>query len=781
MSNNGRDLYEFGPFRLDPAQRLLLREDKPIPLQPKAFDTLLVLVRNNEKVVLKDEILSSVWPDTFVEEANLTQNIFVLRKALKGADDERRYILTVPGQGYRFAETVRIRPHSEVRTAEPAPQTQVVPQDSAEETKGTQWPARAILGACVTVLVLALAAFLSLHFGRKPRLTDRDTIVLGDFTNTTGDTVFDGSLRQAISMQLEQSPFLNLLSDQRIGETLLLMSKPKDTKLTLDVAQDVCQRTASVAVLYGSISQIGTRYLLTLQAMNCSTGERLASSHTQASDKDRILDAVGEMASQIRGQLGESLASVKKFDTPLEDVTTPSLEALKAYTLAHTQQVAGHVEQGNALYRRAISLDPHFAMAYEGLGINYFNIDESTLAAENTKKAYEMRDRLSERQKLGLEVIYYAVVNRDYEAAAKSALLATQIYPRDARALGNLAVCYGYLGEYEKALAAAKQAWESNPASAQHTANVLILYLQLNRLQEARAVAKQAKVHNMDTSFLDANLYLVEFVDHDPAGMEREAAEVLGAPGTENKNLMYYYESDTAAYGGKLAEARALTRRAEELSSRSDDKEATATYEAEAAVREALVNNLAQAKQKAKHALSLSDGRDVVAMSAVALGLAGDTSKAASLASRLSTQFPRDTVVIYNSLPSIRAAIALRKREPEKALEALSTATPYELGQTAQQVTFVLYPVYLRGEAFLATHQSEAAVAEFQKVLDHPGLVQNEVIGALAHLGLGRAYALSHDNSNAKLAYEDFFALWKNADPDILILKEAKVEYARLR
>ena len=783
MANENNGLYEFGPFRLDAGQRLLLRDDRPIPLQPKAFETLLVLVRNSEKVVLKDELLNAVWADTFVQESNLTQNIFVLRKALGDNDGGRRYIITVPGRGYRFAGKVRTITEGE----EAARQDQRQPESAAASladappeagNKGRSRKARfaAWFAACLAVSLVALGGYLRFH--RAPKLTDKDTIVLADFANTTGDPVFDGTMRQGLSIQLEQSPFLNLLSDQRIEQTLLLMARPKGTRLTAEVAREVCQRTASAAVLSGYIAQVGARYLLTLYAANCSNGDQLASAQAQASDKNHVLDALGKMTAEIRAKLGESLASVQKLDTPLENVTTPSLEALQAYSLGHQAEVLGHSSEALSFYERAIGLDPKFAMAYVGLGIIYFNSDETARAAENLQKAYQLRERVSQHEKLGIALVYDAVVTRNFEASRASDLLVTQIYPRDSKAFSNLATIDAYLGHYDESLAASQRALALNPAGVQNYSNLMIDYMYVNRLQEAVATAREAKTHNLDSPYLHSNLYLVDFVAHDTAGMEREAAEAISKPGSED--LVLCYESDTAAYGGKFALARQLTRHAADSALRNGNQETMAEYQAEAAVREALVGNLTLAKEQAKGVLKLSNGREVVAMAAISLGLAGDFAEATRLNDDLGKRFPEDTVMRYNLAPAIRAAAALAGGESDRALDALAASLPYETGQTSQDVSFALYPIYLRGEAYLAAKQGAAAAAEFQKILDHPGLVENELIGALAHLELGRAYVMAHETHKAKAAYEDFLGLWKDADTDLPILRQARTEFAKL-
>ncbi|HYL16777.1 MAG TPA: protein kinase [Terriglobales bacterium] len=633
----------------------------------------------------------------------------------------------------------------------------------------------------VPILVVAalIAGGLYYRSHQTKLLTEKDTVVLADFDNTTGDPVFDGTLRRGLSSQLEQSPFLNLLSDQRIAQTLSLMAQPKDARLTHELAREVCQRTASAAVLDGSIAEIGTQYLLTLTALNCANGESLASSNAQASDKNHVLEALGKVASEIRSKLGESLASVQKYDVPPENVTTPSLEALRLYSLALEQQyVKTDYVAAIPLFQRAISLDPNFAMAYARLGTCYYDLSETTRAAESTRKAFELRERVSEREKFYIASHYEVFVSGNVEAARKTYELWAQIYPRDEVPPTNLNSIYGQLGRYDKGLAAAQQGLRVNPDAVSYQ-NLLGSYMSLNRLDEAKNVAQEAHAHGLDPLTLHANLYLLDFLLHDPAGMERETAALMGKPGYEDRALDF--ESDTAAYGGQFAKARELTRRAAESAQRADEKETAAGYEAEAAVREALVANMALAKQQAQAALALSNGKDVQAISAIALGLAGYSTQATRLANDLGKHFSEDTVVQFNYLPTIHAAAALHGGDIGKAMQALEPTAPYELGATTHILNFCLYPIYVRGEAYLTAHQGTAAAGEFQKILDHPGLVVNEPIGVLAHLQLGRAYVQSGDNTKARAAYQDLLAIWKDADPDIPILKQAKAEYAKLR
>jgi serine/threonine protein kinase/Flp pilus assembly protein TadD len=645
--------------------------------------------------------------------------------------------------------------------------SQVESKPAAKSTR-FQWAA-----AATAVVVMGLAVGGWLLFSRKAHaLTDKDTIVLADFTNTTGDPVFDGTLRQGLSVQLEQSPFLSIVSDQQIQQTLEMMGQKPDAKLTPEIARELCQRTASAAVLDGSIAQIGTQYLLTVKAVNCASGESLASTEVQASDKNHVLDALGKATSEIRNQLGESLSTVQKFDTPLEQATTPSLEALQAYSLGRKASAGADWVGAVPFFQRAIRLDPNFAMAYARLGTSYANFGETNLGAENTRKAYELRDRVSEAEKFYIESHYYQHVTGNQESARQSYELWAETYPRDWLPLPPLYVVYSVLGQYEKSLAEAREAFRLNPASAMNSANVVISYVNLDRLEEARTAATEAK--KLDSPELRAILYQLAFLQNDAAGMAQQVAWAAGKPGAED--VLLGLEADTAAYSGRLGHARELSRRAVASAERAEEKEVAASYEADAALREALFGNAAEARQRSAAALVLSNGRRAQFGAALALAFAGDAVRAQTLADDLDKRFPEHTIVQSYYLPTIHAQLALSGNDSSTAIEVLQTAGPYELSSSG-----ALYPVYVRGLAFLAAHQGTEAVAEFQKILDHRGIVLNKPIGALAHLQIGRAYSMQGDADKAKLAYQDFLTLWKDADPDIPVLVAAKAEYAKLK
>ena len=634
--------------------------------------------------------------------------------------------------------------------------------------------------AAAAIAILVIAGGLYYRSQRPKSLTDKDTVVLADFANSTGDTVFDGTLRQGLAAQLEQSPFLSLVSDERIAQTLTLMNQPKQARLSPEIARDVCQRTASAATIEGSISSLGSQYVLGLKAVNCRTGDLLSEEQVTANGKEKILEALGTASTKLRARLGESLASVQKYDAPPDSVTTSSLEALQAYTLGNrTTDVANDYAAAIPLFQRALSLDPNFAMAYLRLGQAYQPLSELALCAANTSKAYELRGRVSQSEGLAISSFYEMVVTGNLEAARTSYQAWAQSYPRDDEPPTNLWTVFTFMGDYEKARDAALQAWKINSGSGNNSVNLTYSYQWINQLDQAKALVQDSRAHNVDSPWFPLVLYNVDFLQHDAAGMERQVADATGKPGVEDQIL--FLESETAAYNGEFAKSRELAHRAADTAERTNEKETAAEYLGHSAVREALVGNMDAAKQDAKAAMLPSDSRQGNAFSAIALALAGDSAQAARLSDDLRKKFPVDTIVQSDYLPMIRVATALRSGDAPRAIEALAAAEPYELGQTNTSFTFALYPVYLRGQAYLAAKQGAAARVEFQKILDHYGVTGNQPIGALAHLGLARAYTLQGNLPQASVAYSDFLSLWKNADPDIPLLREAKLESDRLQ
>ena len=629
--------------------------------------------------------------------------------------------------------------------------------------------------------ILALVAWAYFYFHRTPVLTAKDTIVLADFRNMTGDSVFDAALRQGLVVQLEQSPFLSLVSDQRIQQTLRLMGRPADARLTAEMARELCQRTESAAFLEGSIASMGSQYVLGLTAVNCRTGDSLAQEQVTADSKERVLKVLGQAAAKLRRKLGESLRTVQKFDTPIEQATTPSLEALEAYSLGRKVMVGkGDVAAAVLFFQRASRLDQNFAMAYASLGTSYLNLGETKLGSDNIKRAYELRERVSEREKFYIESHYFDNVTGNKEKAHQTYELWAQTYPRDFAPPSNLGHIYNELGQYDKALVEYREAHRLNPAAALGYATLFFAYLDLNRFEEARTTAEEAQAKKLDSPFLHWYLYQLAFLQNDAAGMARQVAWSTGKPGLEN--VLLDFEANTTAYSGRLKQARVLSRQAVASAERAQERETAAGYQVEAALREALSGYAVEARRRARAALALSTGRDAQYGAALALAYAGDVPRAQALADDLVRRFPEDTIVQFNYSPTIQAQIALSRNDFRKAIETLQTAASCELGSPgAATFTPALYPVYVRGNAYLAGHQGGEAASEFQTILDHRGVVWNAIIGALARLGLARAHMLQGDTVKARAAYQDFLTLWKSADPDIPVLVQAKFEAAKLR
>ena len=636
-----------------------------------------------------------------------------------------------------------------------------------------------ILVPAALAVVIALLAFGFYLRSRAPAvLTEKDTVVLSDFSNSTTDAVFDEALKQALAVQLEQSPFLNILSDRRVSETLHLMGRPPGEHITQDVAREVCLRTGSKAILTGSISTMGSRYVIGLEAMSCSAGDTLAKEQVEAANKEEVLSALGKVASTVRTRLGESLGSVQKFDVPVE-ATTPSLEALKAYSLGtRTGRTKGDAD-AVSFYKRAIELDPNFAAAYAHLGVTYANLGQASLAAENLTKAYSLLDRVSEREKLRIAAAYYQLATGELEKADRTYQLWIQSYPRDPVAFGNLGNDFMVLGQWDKAVTQSRESLRLEAQSVVNQANLGFQYLALNRVDDAKKALEQAQALNLEGAYLHQLVYALAFLRGDAAEMERQVAWAAGKPGDED--VMLSMQSDTEACSGHLTKAREFSRRAVDSALRIDSKETAAWWKVSAALREAEFGNAALARQGATEALALSPGRDVTVVTALAMARAGDTARAQNLVQDLEKKYPSNTVLKVYWIPTIRAAMELNHGNSSGSLDYLQIASPYELGWPPQIVIATLYPIYLRGQTYLLAHQGGAAAAEFQRILDHRGIILNFPLGALARLGLARAYAQSGDTSKARAAYQDFFTLWKDADSDIPILTEAKAEFGRIQ
>jgi serine/threonine protein kinase/tetratricopeptide (TPR) repeat protein len=636
-----------------------------------------------------------------------------------------------------------------------------------------------IPAAIATFLALALATAAWLLYGHRVHvLTDKDTIVLADFINSTRDPVFDGALRQGLAVQLEQSPFLSLASDEQIQQGLQMMRQPPDTKLTPEKAREICQRIGATVVLDGSIAEIGTQYSLILKAVNCSGGQTLTSAEAEASDKNQVLQALGKSSSALREKLGESLATLQKYDSPLAQVTTPSLEALRAYSLGYRRLAAGDPTAPIPLFQQAISLDPNFALAHLELGVAYSNLGESARASENFHKAFELRNSVSEREKLDIESAYYEYGLGDLTKALAIYEVWGQTYPRSSWS-NERGVVFMELGQYEKALDDFELASRMDPTNAIIRSNVSTALMGLDRLAEAQANAEEAKAQNLDSAFFRTILYQLSFLRNDITGMKEQAAATVNKPGVED--VLLGQESATAAFIGALRESREYAREALTSAERASEKEVAASYAAEMALTEAMFGNIREARQGASAALRLSSGRDVQYVVALVLALTTETAPAQALADDVEKRFPDDTIAQSYYVPTLRAQLALSRNNAPSAIELLRGVIPYDLAVPSYSpFPPVLCPAYVRGTAYLASHRGKDAVAEFEKILGHRGAVANQPIGALAHLQLGRAYVLQGDTAKAKSAYQDFLTLWKDADPDIPIYQQAKAEYAKL-
>jgi eukaryotic-like serine/threonine-protein kinase len=635
---------------------------------------------------------------------------------------------------------------------------------------------RLVLLVAAVIVVLGSVAARLFYIHNAHALSATDTIVLADFSNKTGEAIFDDTLRQGLAVQLEQSPFLRLISEGRIRQTLRLMGQPPDAPLTPQIARELCQRTGSKAYIAGSIASLGNNYVIGINAMTCAADDSLAHEQVQAAGKEKVLDALGRSATTLREKLGESLSSLKKFDAPLE-ATTSSLEALQAFSMGiRIQQTKGDPDAVPVL-KRAIELDPNFALAYSALGMTYHNLGEHSLSAENLHNAYQLRDRVSEREKYQISAFHYTIATGEPEKAIQSYQSWAQSYPQDMVPRSNLGIIYAQLGQWDKAAAQRQDALRLAPNNAVAYAALAFDYLALNRFDDAKATLDQAQSHKLDSGLLRQVMYSLAFLNADIAGMDQQVAWAAARPGDEDTLLCM--QSDTEAYHGRLRRARELSRRAIDSAARAGTIETAALWQVNAALREAEFGNVAAATYNVTAALALSGGRDVALVSALTLARVGDQTGAQSLAGKLEKNYPSNVFLKLYWLPTIKAAMQLNRGDLSGALTLLEPAAAYELGSAGAPLNN-LYAAYLRGKAHLQAHNAAAAAVELQKLLDHRGIVQNFPTGALAYLELGRAYSMSGDVRKARSSYQDFLTLWKDADPDIPIFKQAKAEYAKL-
>ena len=756
----------FGLFELDPQAGELRKSGLRLKLQKQPFQILTILLQRPGDLVTRDEIRSQIWSsDTFVDFDNsLNTSINKLRDALGDTSGSPRFIETVPRRGYRFIAPIMTIGHEESLPQIP------------EQVHKANWK----IAAAALFLVLLFVAGLTWYLRRPQFPLEKGLVVLGEFVNRTGDPVFDGTIKQGLSVQLEQSPQLRVLPAEQVRNTLRMMRRPEDIELSPEVTREVCQRNNASIALDGSISAIGSKYELVLRAVGCGSGDLLASTEAQSSDKNHVLEAVTRLASEMREKLGESLNSVRQYNTPLESATTPSLAALRCYTQGLEVEMKNFdYKSGMSWFQKAIELDPHFAMAYFMLGDAYGDTGESGTAKVYTQKAFELRENVSQREKWLIEGSYYYYVLGDLAKARRSFELMARLYPDSQYAHNSVAAIVESLGDYETGLAEYQHALNLPPRTSYLYRDVADTYLILDRIDEALAEVREAHAAGLDTNLASVT-YSIAFYRGDTAEMARQVAAAADKPGIED--LVLAMDADTAAYFGKLETARLLSTRAAESAERAGQKESSAQYYAASAVREGLFQNASRARQEAAIAKKYSGGRDLDYGIAFASTYSGDLKEAGVLVRQMATKYPQDTIVQCNYLPTLRARLALMQSKPQQAIDALVAAAACELNLPAYSYYNWpnLYPVYVRGEAYLAAHRGAEAAAEFQKILAHRGLVLNEPIGALAHLQLGRAYTTSGSSAKARPSYQEFLSLWKDADPNIPILKQAKAEYESL-
>jgi tetratricopeptide (TPR) repeat protein len=700
-------------------------------------------------------------------EARRLRSALDLYYAHEGKEDAVQ--ISLPKGGYAPCFSSR-------KAAEPPPAEISPPAPVSPRSRQWGWP----LAAIGTLLVAGGVYFFWTHAYNRAT-TNTSTLVLADFTNTTGDVIFDHALRQGLAAQLEQSPYLSLLSDAQVAQTLALMGKEKDTRLTEDLAREVCERTGKAVVIDGSIAALGQQYVLGLRAINCQTGELLDTEQAQSDSKEHVLDAMAKSAAKLRRHLGESLASVQKYDAPPENVTTASLEALQAYSLGFQVHVVKLDEAGAAdLFQRAIALDPKFAMAYARLAVCHVNMGELEQAAENLRNAYALRKHVSQHEELFILSLYHQFVTGDLEETRKTYELRSQIYAHDDIPIGNAGNVYFLLGQYDRALDATREAIRRNPGSRIWNGNLVSSYLALGRLPEAKAAAQSARARQLDSPWLHICLYLIAYEQGDAQEIARQAAQLKGV--SEFEDILLDYQAQAAAREGRLNESRSISERAVQMALGAKQPDSASLYLAQSAMNDAWAGNRSQARLQAQKALQLSSGSEGEAVATVALAVAGDSAEALHLANDLARRFPENTMVRDQYVPMVRAAAALHSgapvNNPGDILNELASARPYEFGSHAMERIAYLtcYSIYFRGEAYLVARQGAQAAAEFQKILDHPQLTLTDPVSAMATLGLARAYELSGDRAKSVAVYKNFQNIRRNADTGLSLFLRAKAK-----
>jgi DNA-binding winged helix-turn-helix (wHTH) protein/tetratricopeptide (TPR) repeat protein len=751
-----RQLYRFGPFRVDPEKELLLRDDEAVPIAPKTFQVLLVLMRHSNQIVTKDDLLKSVWPDTFVEEANLSRNIFLLRKALGESPQDHQYIVTVPGRGYRFAEDVQFVPEGEVNIVASSHSTVQV---QLEESKHWAWIAFAAI-----LLVAAAAGAYQLLVHRSPVLTEKDTLVLTDFVNETGDPIFDGTLRQGLSIQLEQSPFLRIMGDLPLQRDLRLMNLRPGVRITSQIAHDVCMREGATATIDGAIASLGKSYVITLQAVACEDGATLAREQVQVEDKEHVLGALGSAATALRAKLGESLSSIQKLNLPLQQATTPSLEALQSYTAGLAVMAPGQFRAAIPFFERAIAIDPNFAEAYHLLGVAYEQAGDMERSREYAKRALSLADHASETERTEITAYYYRFTGEwDKEIDAYQMAIRND-YPSNWSFHNQISLTYNDMGQFEEGLKEGLEAVRLQSNVEPPYRRVLDAYICLDLLAKAREVEAKVQALGIDGVRIHQRYLEMGFVEDDKAGVAREIQWFAGKP---EEYISFGLQAADLNVHGQRRESHAFYQRAADAALHQGFRYVADEYEEADARADALSGNCQTAHRLGRPAF--------------ALAVCGETAQAEKLAAETSKLFPNGIIWNAVQLPEIQAMIALHRDEPAKGVELMASASPYERA----------YPdaIYVRGLAYLKMQKGAEAAAEFHKIVNHKGANWGATwvhpywgqYYSLSYLGMARGFALSGETAQAKRAYQEFLTLWKNADPGIPVLIKAKAEYAKLK
>ena len=752
---NIRQFYQFGPFRLDPQKELLLREDDTVPVAPKAFQILLVLIRHNKEVVTKDDLMKTVWPDTFVEEANLSRNIFLLRKALGESPQDHQYIVTVPGRGYRFAEDVQLVPDHELSVVA-ASHSKV--QVEVKETRTWSW----WIAVATALSAVAVGTMWLIH--RRPALTNKDTIVLADFTNATGDPIFDGTLREGLAIQLGQSPFLQIMDDTELQRNLRLMNLAPGTHITNSIAHDACVRQGGAATIEGMIASLGKSYVITLEAVTCQKGATLAREQEQADDKEHVLRTLDKAATAMRVKLGESLTTIKQLDQPLEQATTPSLEALQNYTEGLEMAGRGQFRASIPFFERAIAIDPKFTMAYYLLGVMYENTGDLDKAADYARQAFSMMDRVSDPERVELTAYHYRFTGEWEKEIDAYQQAVRDKFPRPWSFHNQLAVTYNDLGKFEDGLREGLEAIRLQPDTEAPYRRALDAYMCLGRLKEAGQIAAAIRARNIGGSRIHQRYLELAYLENDQAALQHE---IQWFAGKADEYLSFGLQAAMLNVEGRRRASHELYQKAANLARHEGLGYVADEFDEADARADAL-----SGKCETVHRL----GRP-----GLALAMCGEVPQAEKLAEETSKKFPNGAIWNAIQLPEIEAEIALHRNDAGRGVDVMTAALPYERA----------YPdaIYVRGLAYLGMRKGSEAAAEFQKIVDHKGASWAATwvhpnwgqYYALAYLGKARGYALTGESAKACKSFEDFFALWKNADTDLPVLREAKVEYEKLK